>query len=354
VNLIADRTGLVDRDVRNNERYGYQVMVEYTAGGVPTQKTNGITVYGQPAPPPEGIEALTIRSVPGGVLVLFAPPPAGTVSIVRCAEEPPVAPGDVLDASTIGQFGRLLTVGPDGARDDATTGICWYLPVTVAGGAAVAGRATRHLALADISNVSAVETPGQLRVTWEWPADVRVAKVAWRRDRQPNSPDEPGAESAWVRLGEYRDNGGFTIETGGPGAIFVAVVPAIRVDGELVAGTSISRDSRASVRSAAKSDLRYGLRRVGMRKKTLEVNVTAPDGVNPPSLVLVGRAGDLLPRTAKDGDVLARFGGGAPLSAAVDISRHKKPLAVRLFLESTSSASSFQLFDPGADDLLIR
>ncbi|MDX6669444.1 MAG: hypothetical protein QOK04_2824, partial [Solirubrobacteraceae bacterium] len=147
---------------------------------------------------------------------------------------------------------------------------------------------------------------------------------------------------------------GFTIETSGPGAIFVAVVPAIRVDGELIGGTSISRGSRASVRSAAKCDLRYGLRRVGMRRKTLEVNVTAPDGVNPPSLVLVGRAGDLLPRTANDGDVLARFGGGAPLSAAVDISGHKKPLAVRLFLESTSSASSFRLFDPGADDLLIR
>ena len=353
VNLIADRTGLVDRNVRNSERYRYQVTVEYTAAGVPAQTTAGVTVYGQPAPPPEGIEALAIRSVPGGVLLSFAHPPSGTVSIIRCAEEPAVASGDALDPSTLNQFGQLLSVGADGARDSVSTGICWYLPVTVAGGTAIAGQPTRHLALADIANVSAVETPGQVRVTWEWPAGVKVAKVLWRRDRQPNGPDEPGTESAWVRLGEYRDNGGFTIETGAPGSMFVAVVPAIRVDGELIAGTSISKGSRAALRSALKGDVRYGLR-VGRRKKSLEVHVTAPDGVSPPSLVLVARSGDLLPRTASDGDVLARFGGDAPLSAAVDISGHKRPMAVRMFLESTSSATSFQLFDPSADDLLIR
>jgi hypothetical protein len=350
--LIADRTGLVDRDVVNDDRYAYHVVVEY--GG--TQRTRGVTIYGQPAAPPESIDQLRIRALPGGAVQIgFDRPPSGTVSIIRCAEEPSVTPGDPLDPGGLAAFGRLLPVGTDGARDDGTaSGLCWYLPVTVAGGSAIAGRPVRHLALADILNVCADQTPGQLRVTWEWPPDVRIAKVVWRTDRQPQGPDEPGAESAWVRLGEYRDNGGFTIATAGPAPVFLAVMPAIRLGGDLVAGTSIAKGSRAAVSSDAKAHLRYAVRRTGMRKKRLEIEVDAPDGVTPPSLVLVARSGDLLPRTAGEGDVLARLGGGEPLSSSVDLSGRARPLAVRLFLESASSAASFQLSDPGADDLLIR
>ncbi len=354
LDLMADRTGVVNRAVTNGERYEYRVVVAYGGLGSDVQRTAGVMIHGQPASPPEGIESLRIRSVPGGVLIDLDRPAAGTVSIVRCANEPPVSHGDRVDPSGLAGYGRVLSVGADGARDAAASGVCWYLPVTVAGGTAVAGRATRHLALSDIKNVTGLETPGQLRLTWEWPADVRIAKVVWRHDRQPSGPDEPGAESAWVRLGEYRDNGGFTIDTGGQASVFVAVVPAIRADGDLVAGTSIAKSSRLSVTSAQKADLRYLVRRAGMRKKRLEVEVSAPNGVTPPSLVLVARSGDLLPRTAAEGDVLARLGGGAPLVSSIDISRRARPLAVRLFLESASSAASFQLFDPGADDLLIR
>jgi hypothetical protein len=352
--LIADRSGVVDRDVENGERYAYRVTVEYGAGGE-AQRTPGVTIYGQPAPPPTGIDALGIRPVPGGVVIDFERPPSGTVSILRCTEEPSVSHGDTLDPETVAGLGRPLVVGADGARDDSSSGICWYLPVTVAGGTAVAGRSARHVALADITNVTVVETSAQARVTWEWPGAVRIAKVIWRRDRQPLGPDDPGVDSAWVRFGEYRDNGGFTIERGEPGSLFVAVVPGIRTDGELIAGTSISRGSRASIRSTAKADLHYAVRHTGRFKtKGLEVEVDAPSGVTPPSLVLVARSGDLLPRTAEQGDVLARLGGGEPLSSSIDLSGRSRPLMVRLFLESASSEAQFQIFDPGADELLVR
>jgi hypothetical protein len=351
--LLADRSGLVDRTVRNGQRYAYHVSVEYTTDGGGRVSTSGVVVFGQPAAPPEGIEELRVAPAPGGVLITFAPPASGSVTILRCAAEPRVALGDLLDPSRLDQLGTPLPGEGQGARDGATNGICWYLPVTVAGGTAIAGRPLRHLALGEIANVTAVELPGQVRVTWEWPPEVRLAKVVWRRDQQPGGPDDPDAESAWVRLGEYRDGGGFTIATPGPDALFVAVVSGLRVDGELLAGTVITRGSRAAIRPSAKVDLRYRVKCSGLRRKRLEVEVLSPEGVTAPELVLVARSGDLLPRTAADGEVLARLGGGEALVSSVDLGGRKRPLAVRMFLGSTSSANAFQLFDPAADELLI-
>lgn len=347
--LLADRTGVVDTEVSNGERYGYEVCVEYGS----ETRTAGVTIYGQPSAPPEGIEQLRITNAHGGVLVNFDRPANGNVSILRCDAEPGVTMGEVLDPAGLASIGRTLPMGADGARDEAQSGVCWYLPVTTAGGSAVAGRATRHLALAEIGNVTVAVASGQARVTWEWPSDVRIAKVVWRTDRQPSSPDEPDADSAWVRLGEYRDLGGFTIAHRA-GSLFVAVVPGLRLDGELVSGTSLSRRSRGAVTAAARTDLQYVIRRSGFKGKKLEIEVSAPDGVTPPSLILVARPGDLLPRAAAEGDVLARLGGGAALKSSISLAGRSRPLALRLFLESASSATAFQLVDPGVDDLLVR
>lgn len=352
--LVADRTGLVDRDVRNGERYAYTVSVEYAGIGGDVERTRGVTVFGQPAAPPEGIQELRIRNASGGVTIAFDRPPSGTVSILRCDEAPDVALGDAVDPADLGALGRVLQNGPDGAHDASASGVTWYLPVTVAGGTAVTGRPVRHLALPDVTNVRVEQSGAQVRVTWQWPHDVRIAKVLWRRDRQPARPDEPGVESAWVRLGEYKDNGGFTIEAPGHEPVFVAVVPGIRVDGDLIAGGVIARAARGDVRREAKARLSYAVQCSGMFKKKLDVHVDAPQGVRPPSLVLIGRPGDLLPRTRSEGDVLARLGGDAPLSSTVDLAGRARPMAVRMFLESSSSASAFQLFDPAAEDLLIR
>lgn len=351
--LAADRKGVVDRTVRNGERYAYRVSVEYSGDGPQTVRTGGLTVFGQPAPPPQGIDELTVRPVPGGVMVECEPPPVGSITMLRCDSEPHVEPGSVVERARLADLGRLLSVDGHCARDDPPSGISWYLPITVAGATAVAGRARRHVALPDIANVKAVEHGGEVRVTWEWPDGVRVAKVLWRRARQPAGSGDAEADSAWVRLGEYRDHGGFTIDAPDPTPLFVAVVPAIRVDGILLAGTTIARAARAAIRPTAKIKLRYEVRRSGLRKKRLEVQVHAPLGADPPGLVLVARSGDLLPRHASDGEVVARLGGGQPLASTIELGGRSRPLAIRLFLGSTGAAAGYQLFDPTADDLLI-
>ena len=351
--LVTDRSGLVDRTVANGQRYGYRVCVEYAVDGARPRRTAGLTVFGQPSPPPEGIDVLGVRQLADGVLVEFARPPVGSVTILRCQAEPEIDFGATADPARLADLGKVLPSDGRGARDAASSGICWYLPVTISGGTAVVGRARRHLALPDIVNVTAVERRNEVRVTWEWPQSVRIARVIWRRDCQPSGPDDPDADAAWVRLGEYRDRGGFAIDAGGSRPLFVAVVPGIRVDGDLVSATAIPRAARTSIRPTKKIDLRYDVRRTGMRRKRLEVRVHAPLGTDTPGLVLVARSGDLLPRHAADGEVVARLGGGEPLTSSIDLARRSKPLAVRLFLGSTGAAGGYQLFDPTADDLLI-
>jgi hypothetical protein len=352
--LVADRNGLVDRDVRNGQRYSYRVAVEYAGVGGQREQTRGVLVFGNPVAPPESVEQLRIRPASGGTIVSFDQPQSGTVTIVRCTSEPAVAAGDPVDLTRLADLGQILSTDAAGAFDSGGAGLCWYVPITVAGGNAIAGRALRHLALPEITNVSAVETPGQIRVTWEWPADVRVAKVIWSRERQPPGPEDPAADSAWVRLGEYRDGGGFTIEASGADPVFIAVVPAVRVGAELISGAAISRGSRAAVRPVSRVDLRYQVRCAGYLNTRLEIEVLAPDGAKAPELLLVGRPGDLLPRTSSDGEVLARLGGKDSLEETVDLGGRSRPLAVRLFLSSSSSGSSYQLFDPSADSLLIK
>ena len=44
----------------------------------------------------------------------------------------------------------------------------------------------------------------------------------------------------------------------------------------------------------------------------------------------------------------------AEFRRAIELSGHKLPVAVRMFVESASAAASFQLRDPHPDDLLLR
>lgn len=351
--IRTDSTGAVDRSVSNGTSYAYRIHIEYATTSGPV-RTPGVERFAQPAERPKPLRGLTTRTEGGMVKVFYSPPEQGTITVVACSAEPAVEPGQEVNPAGVSELGRALAPGATGALDDRPGRVSWYLPVTIAGGVAIAGHAVRHVELAAIENVQAVESSGKIRVTWSWPEQAKLARVVWRGDRQPTGPDDPDAESAPIRMGEYRDNGGFTLDPGSPGPLFVAVYPGARVDGETVIGSLATKGSRAAVRAERKLSVSYEVRQTGVLKKHLNLRVCEPSGEQGlPTMVLVGRSGDILPNGPGDGKVLATIGGGEPLTANVDLKGQPRPLAVRLFVETSASAASYTIRDPAASSLVI-
>lgn len=354
VTIDPDAAGVTDRSVVNGRRYTYFVRVEYPVPGGEAVRTPGLTAFAQPVERPKPLDELTVRAQSTGVVLGFEPPENGTVSIFRCMEDPELKPGTELELGELSRLGQALQVSGSAAVDpEPPTGPCFYQAVTVAAATAVAGAAVRHVALPEISNVRAVANGRQAQVTWTWPAGITLSRIVWRHDRQPNGPEDASAHAIDYRLGEYRDRGGCSIDLGEQRSLFVAVFPATRLGTDVAYGSGGGKGTRATLRTEEKTELRYSVRRAGMLQKRLEVEVSEPADGGLPELVLVGREGEILPRSAADGAVLARLGGNGPRSSSLELRGLSRPLAVRLFLDSASAAGGFVLFDPMADQLLI-
>lgn len=352
--VVSDSGGATDRSVVNGRRYTYLVRVEYPGLGGKLVRTPGLTVFAEPVERPKPLRELGVQAAAPGVTLSFERPENGTVSIFRCLEDPELELGAELEPKTVAALGQVLAVSGSSAADpDPPAGRCFYQAVTIAGGLAIAGVAVRHVALAEIANVRAVANGRQAQVTWTWPDGVTLARVVWRHDRQPAGPEDADSQAIDYRLGEYRDRGGCPLDLGEQRSLFVSVYPAARIDGEVAYGSGGGKGTRATLRTKSRTELRYSVRRSGMLQKRLEVEVSEPASGSLPELVLVGREGEILPRTATDGAVLARLGGDGPSSSSLELRGLSRPLAVRLFLDSASAASSFVLFDPMADQLLI-
>jgi hypothetical protein len=352
--VLADAAGLTDRDVVNGRRYAYTVQVEYAVSGEIIH-TQGQTAFAAPVERPQPLLDLDVSATGSGVRIDFQSVPTGTVVVLRCDQDPELELGAELLPDELTQIGRRLAVtGTTALDDDAPRGRCFYQALTVAAGTAVVGACRSFVSLSLIGDVRAEPNGSQVKVTWVWPDQIKVARVVWRDDRQPAGPEDPEASALDCRIGEYKDQGGFSIEAGGGASLFVAVYPAARVGGEVVYGGGDKR-SRAAVRRERKIEVRYSVRRAGRLKgKRLEIEVSDPPAGPLPELVLVGREGEILPRTATDGAVLARLGGSeGARSSSFELRALARPMAVRLFLGSSGASSGYVLFDPMADDLLI-
>ncbi len=352
--LTAESNGLTDRGLTNGERYTYLARVRYAGPSGEPVVTPGIVIYGQPVARPEAVTIIAAEPTLQGILISFSAPPAGTVTVLRCAEQPTLMRGEELDPLGLGSLGTPVPQNAGGALDpDLQSGSRWYLPVTVAGTMAVAGEAFRCLALPGVTNVRVVDEGSAVRATWSWPETLRAVLVLWRTDRQPEGSEDPAAQRQMFRRSEYKDYGGLTIRGEIDQSIFVAVFPAVRVGNEYHYGTNASREARAALTRVKKTNVRYEIKRSGVRRKRVEIGVLEPGGDSVPEIIVVARAGDLLPRQPTDGEIIARLGGRQPLISTLDLDGRSRPLAIRAFLSDGASASH-RVLDPRVEDLVIR
>lgn len=353
--LSPGAAGVVDREVINGERYRYRVRVIYPGPNGGTVATAGRIVYGCPAARPQALMDLNAEAAGSEVLLRCTPPVIGSVTVIRCEQDPAQPCGQELPVERLGEIGTVLPAMRGGARDPEPRRLAWYLPVTVAGGYAIAGQAVRHAQIPAIDDVAIADYRSQVRVTWSWPKDVRAALVLWRDDRQPSGPDDAQAMSRQITLAQYSDSGGVELPAQGTQALFVAVYPCMRIEGEQIVGTNAGRGSRASVSRRSKIDVRYQLQRRGRLGKRLSLLVVEPADQPLPELVLVARSGDILPRGPQDGKIVARLGGSSGVTGQqLDLDAIGRPVALRLFPATDALSATHRVLDPDSSELILR
>jgi hypothetical protein len=345
--LRAGGDGLVDGDVTNGRHYRYLLRVRY--GDVVTP---GVEVGATPAEPPRPVVLLGLDGVAAGVEIRWLPPPAGTVTVVRSAKRLELEPGTEIKRDSLGDLGALLPGSGGSATDPNPADGIWYTPVTATGDRAVAGAGLRWSDIPAITDVQARDTGAEVTVSWSWPQQVNHAVVLWREGAAPEGLDDPEAHRQHVaRAAQQEIHGGvFRIareQTGAP--LRIAVYGAQMRDGELVVGARLAPSSRASVDAAtARSTISYDLKVSGrLRGKSLDCVLAGSTGY--PEVVLVAKAGDIIPRSADDGHAIARLGGGggpAVVSVPIGSLPPDRPLAVRAFLAADSAKVSYSLREP--------
>lgn len=351
--IMAGASGVRDVGVVNGVRYRYRVAVEYRSHAGGTVVTRGREVQATPQERPRPVLDLTLRGTADDVELSWGDT-ARDVRVLRCAAEPGVEPGSDVDVARLHELGTTVAAHGSGARDRTGNDVAWYLPVTVGGGHAVAGRAVRHVKLPPIAGVRAIDLKHALRVTWEWPESCSAATVVWRGDRQPTGPDDPDAQSRSTTKAEYRDLGGVELPLPPTGSLFVTVYPAARIGGELVHGANAGPGATAALRRRERRDVRYSVRRTGRRKRKVELEATSDGPL--PELVVVARAGDMLPLSADQGRAVAHLGGDAEATATsceLDLKELGTPTALRAFL-AKPDGGAHRLVDPDASELILR
>lgn len=354
VQLRPDHRGVLDRDVQNGGSYRYRVRVVYPGVDGHLTRTDGSTVFGRPAHRPGAVDDL--GATMDGALVRFrySTPDRGSVSILRCHDRPSVEEGQDLTQAELDAAGVLLPHDKNGPYDSDPTSLAWYLPVSQSGSYLVAGRPIRYLGLPPITDVQAVDLGSRVRVTWSWPDRTRAAVVAWRRDRQPVDADDEHAQRLTVTKAQYTEHGGVELDTPNNEPVFLAVFPAARLDGELVAAAEADRRARVNVRKTEKVEVGYAVRRSGLRKRQVMLEIFEPADVLP-ELVVVAKSGELLPRTVSDGRIIAHLGGrSGSRQQGFDLGELGRPVAVRVFFESLATDSTHKLRDPSTRELVFR
>jgi hypothetical protein len=343
---------LVDRDLTPGTRYRYRVYAELRDGAGGTVRTDGLTAEATAVVAPVPVLDLAATVDRGGVALRWTPPPHGEVTIVRAATNPGVATGARVDARALSRLGAALPSSPGRAFDGGAPGPRHYLPVSVDGDVGVAGRTLLHLGVGDITALRAVDWGTAIALTWNWPDGVTEALVVWRRDRPPDGPDDPRAETRKVTNVVYGRDGGIALGGDGQQPFHITVHAGTNVGGTRLWAPA-GPEARIQVRGPRTEFVSYDVKRTGMRGRGVRVDLDAQVAL--PELVLVATAGEQPPVYPVHGQELARIPAGATrVRQEVDASQLPVPVAVRLFVADAAAHPDVILRDPPPDRLVVR
>lgn len=347
VRARASDNGWMDTNVLDGHRYSYRVFVEY-GSGTDKAATRGVTVTAAAFVVPPTPTVRFTDSTPGTIALRVDSTTSAVV--VRGASAPAVEPGAIVDARSLSRHGQVLT--PDAASsvtDHVDGQPRWYFPAATFGTQAVAGTPVVHTGLAEPADVSATATPVDVTLRWTWPAGCTETVIAWRAGTPPLGVDDPQAATGKITNTSYELHDGWHLKTPSPGELFFLVRPARRIGGELIPTPGGSAAARVSCTYQQLPAVSYQLRRVGRRKKELQVELTG----NLPGLARLLVVAEPLdnPEAVEPPKILGEV---APGYTSVIVPLDGLRLPARISLRADTHPAPLMISDPDDETRTIR
>jgi hypothetical protein len=349
-----------DTGLTNGVLYGYRAVAIFADPHRPQGEiaTPGRTATATPVAPPAAVTDLSSSRTGRSVLLSWTPVRGATVQIRQASRLPDYSPGLILPASQADRFGSLVPgATTNGAQVSLSgQGRVYFVPLSVAAGTAVVGRAAEVTTLDPVQQLNVRRTGPHLALTWEWPAGTEEALVAWSHDRHPEDPRQKQGQQARITRREYDRAGCWLLQSVERRPHYISVF-AKAPEGDLYAPPAkivetLGQGASVSYRVGVKKSL---LRRT-VEEAWLELTSNGSDGLTLPALVVIGKA-HAVPISPRDGEVLLevsslRFERGKAHLQLPANSWSSRPF-VKLFFKDAATAREIRLLPAEKNRLQI-
>jgi hypothetical protein len=312
----------IDRDLKTDATYGYRVIAFYRSPEGRLVPTEGLTCLVHVSTPPKPVLDLTVERRGKDLLIRWTPPPRGQVQLFAFDGARPPAAGKIIAPSELSTLGDPLAVQNAGSTQVPAPShkVFHLIPATLDGSSAVVGKALFVSDLEEVDGLHAEIDDGILSVRWNWRSGLESVVVAVRPDHPPAGPEDPGAVSTRITLGEYERLGCWRSQA--PTAIrrvYVTAYAATKHRGNWIYTAGASPGARTELRPGGRCRVRFDLSSassnwLGRKPEDFGLTIAPETGVEElPELLVVAKP-EHRPLHREDGTVIAKVPAGTRCS----------------------------------------
>jgi len=304
--LTGDRLdGYSDTQLLNDVEYWYHIVAGYVVNGVPVYAKGvlGSVIPRKFIAPVEELNILETEE-PGSYIVSWNAETHSDILMLASASRPDFSEGDVFLAEDLLKKHRKLELCYKNAGSAifacSFSGGMYMFAAFVFGRFATVSEPRYIVSVPDVQSPVCDVIDGSLYISVTWPPLVSDIIIAYRSDRFPERPDEPGAAALSCSRSQYDQNAAAVIGDPAPALYHIVIFS------EFTAPTGqkvYSKGARLFVDNRPKQEVFYSF---SYKKKmfsdtgVLEVTLSSADEFVMPKSVITGRVGRL-PLNRADG-----------------------------------------------------